>query len=91
MRRDKNADAVPATVQRIMRNRGFRAGFDDARAGAPFVPDAWDDQPDVDGWAYERGWSFARLYPTARLMEDGHLSRNAVRMFRDAFARRDIL
>jgi hypothetical protein len=55
----------------------------------PLCP--WDDQPDVDGWAYERGWSFARLYPTARLMEDGHLSRNAVRMFRDAFARRDIL
>jgi hypothetical protein len=92
MRRDQNSNVVRTTVQAIMRDRGFRAGFADARAGAPFAPDAWAGQPGVDAWAYERGWFFARLYPTVRqLMKDGHLSRNAIQMLGGAFDRGDIL
>jgi hypothetical protein len=52
---DGNANIFPTTAEAIMRDRKFRAGFSDPRAGVASAPDA-DGPGDI--WGYERGWLF---------------------------------
>jgi hypothetical protein len=80
----KNSSSAPTTVTRILQDANFQAGFRDARAGRAFAID--DHQERGDKWAYERGWLFARLFPSVR-----RLDAEAVRLLRKAFADHDIL
>jgi hypothetical protein len=79
----------PVSVLSIVRSEGFRAGFADARAGRPFAVDC---QPEDEQWDYERGWSFARLYPTTALHDSsGRVSHRALMLLGIAFRDRSIL
>jgi hypothetical protein len=75
---------VPSSALRIMREKNFRAGFLDARAGRPFNIDA--HQAEGDSWGYERGRQFAALYPRVRALDA-----NAAALLETAFRNGDIL
>jgi hypothetical protein len=79
-----NSSSAPTTVMRILREANFQAGFRDARAGRAFAID--DHQKRGDKWAYERGWQFARRFPSVR-----RLDAKAAVLLGKAFADHDIL
>jgi hypothetical protein len=79
----KQVPSEPTSVRSIVTSSGFRAGFADARAGRPFNVDG---QPDEEQWDYERGHTFARLYPsTALLNSSGRISQRAILLATIAF------
>ena len=74
----------PVSVLSILRSAGFRGGFTDARARRTF---GVDNQPNLnEQWDYERGWTFARLYPSVALLDfSGRISQRALQLATVAF------
>jgi hypothetical protein len=88
MARRKKIPVAPVTAAEVMRSRAFQVGFADAHVGRFAI----DTQHADDQWDYERGWHFAKLYPSIRRLHDGrYLDRAAVRLFERAWLKGDIL
>ena len=85
------------TAAEVMRTQAFQAGFADARAGRLFAVDAQlppsrFGNPVGNQWGYERGWAFARLFPSVARLHDGRkLNPLALKLFKRAVVDRSIL
>jgi hypothetical protein len=70
----------------VMRQRLFRQGLEEVRAGRR---PHFDNNPDDPWWAYERGRQFGLIAPSSMaLWINGHLNPKAVALFEVALARR---